>query len=105
MAQYLARNVPVRIISAFWIYSDDDDPAIELHLLENDGRELWDVIVLIPSMKYRWEPFLDAIGITLKDVKNETYVNPGYRIQRIGSWKPNSDEYIINIKANSVIKW
>lgn len=52
----------------------------------------WDnILFTMPQVKFRWQPFFDAIGISLADVKNRTVVgdedNQGHVIERIGSVK------------------
>ena len=51
---------------------------------------------LIGSAKFRWAPFLDVYGITLHDVKFDTYIEKeadqnGFPIIKIGNWKPGED--------------
>jgi hypothetical protein len=42
---------------------------------EYNGWGCWDNIVFtVPAAKFHWQPFFDALGITLKDVKLKTIV-------------------------------
>lgn len=52
----------------------------------------WDnVLFSLPQVKFRWQPFFDAIGVSLADVKNKTMTdgedNQGDVITKIGSVK------------------
>jgi hypothetical protein len=54
-----------------------------------DGWPGWDnVLFSLPQVKFRWQPFFDAIGVTLADLKSRTVVgeeeNQGDLITRIG---------------------
>lgn len=49
----------------------------------------WDnVLWSLPQCKFMWQPFLDALGISLKDIKDRTIVgeedNVGTVVERIG---------------------
>lgn len=57
-----------------------------------DGWGGWDNILFsMPQVKFRWQPFFDAIGISLADLKNKTVTdgddNQGDVIAKIGSVK------------------
>lgn len=57
-----------------------------------DGWGGWDnVLFSLPQVKFRWQPFFNALGVTLADLKNKTVVgeeeNQGDRILRIGTVK------------------
>jgi hypothetical protein len=66
---------------------------------EYDGLPVWENYSLIPTMKFKWAPFLDCLGLTIRDVMKKTFVEDeedgtrGQPITKIGnSWKPNTDE-------------
>jgi hypothetical protein len=59
-----------------------------------NGCGIWDnVLFTMPQVKFKWQPFFDAIGITLADVKNKTLLadteedRMGAPIARIGTVK------------------
>jgi len=70
---------------------------------ENEGEEeefndcpFWLNLALIGGAKFRWAPFLDNYGITLKAVKTQTDVadkddQNGAPINKIGSFRPGED--------------
>lgn len=82
-----------------------DDPMLKILWVsdENEGDEeeynglpVWLNAPLIASAKFRWAPFLDCYGLTLRDIKSKTYVEDtedqnGAPIERIGNWKPGQD--------------
>jgi hypothetical protein len=58
-----------------------------------DGWATWDHLVLQANTKFRWQPFLNATGLTLQDIKKKMYVgedeeNNGLPIEKIGTWVP-----------------
>lgn len=55
-----------------------------------NGCPIWDqVLFTMPQVKFKWQPWLDALGITLADVKNKTIIGDeettGDRIEKIGT--------------------
>lgn len=53
------------------------------------GCPIWDNVVFTsPQAKFRWQPFLDAVGISLKEIKAKTIVgeddNVGTVVEKIG---------------------
>jgi hypothetical protein len=82
-----------------------DDPMLKALWVaaENEGDEeeyndcpFWMNLPLIPSAKFRWAPFLDVYGITLRDLKNKTYVSSdedqfGAPIERIDTFRPGEE--------------
>jgi len=55
-----------------------------------DGWPGWDnVLFSMPQVKFRWQPFLDAIGVKLSDLKSRTVIgdeeNQGDVITKIGA--------------------
>jgi|HubBroStandDraft_5_1064220.scaffolds.fasta_scaffold00014_23 hypothetical protein len=89
----------------WWTYTQNNDPMLKV-LWEADGnigsREkfngcpVWDNIVLNAKGKFRWKPFLDALGLTLRDIKSNMVLasdddNMGAPIEKIGKWSPDTD--------------
>ena len=82
-----------------------DDPMLKALWVaaENEGDEeeyndcpFWMNLPLIPAAKFRWAPFLAVYGITLRDLKNKTYVSSdedqfGAPIERIDTFRPGED--------------
>jgi hypothetical protein len=58
-----------------------------------NGCQIWEnVLFSLPQMKWKWQPWLDALGISLRDLKDKTLVedeesNQGYQVIRIGTVK------------------
>lgn len=57
-----------------------------------DGCPIWDNVVWTPQTKFRWQPWLDALGLTLREVRGKTITaedddNVGTPIMRIGKVK------------------
>jgi hypothetical protein len=58
-----------------------------------NGCPFWEnVNITLPQVKFKWQPFLDALSITLKDVKAKTVVedeedNVGRPVKKIGTAK------------------
>lgn len=89
----------------WWTYSQNDNPMLKIlfvadgntgDLEEYNGLPVWENAVLIPSVKFRWQPFLDTFGLTIRDVKTKLYVsadddNQGAPIEKIGKWEPGED--------------
>lgn len=89
----------------WWTRTQNDDPMLKVLVVaaENEGDEeefdglpMWENMALIPSVKFRWKPFIDRFGITLKDIRNNTYVadtddSMGAPIERIGSFEPGEE--------------
>ena len=82
-----------------------DDPMIKVLWVaaENEGDleefndcPFWLNAPLVPGAKFRWAPFLDVYGLTLRQLKTNTYVaskedQNGAPIERIGQWRPGED--------------
>lgn len=91
----------------WWTYSQHDDDMLKI-LWVADGNEgdeeefngcpIWENYALISTMKFKWGPFLDVIGLSIRDVIKKTHVeeeedgNNGQPIIKIGTWEPGSDE-------------
>jgi ribosomal protein S16 len=103
--------VTARVTKCWWTYSQNDNPMIKAiavaedgdnGLEEYDGLPIWENITFTPSAAFRYQPFLRAFGLTLKDVKTKTIVadeedNLGTPIEKIGTWKPGSDDALCQI--------
>lgn len=91
----------------WWTYSQNDDDMLKILWVAdgNEGEEaefngcpIWENYSLISTMKFKWAPFLDVLGLTIRDVIRKTHVeaeeegNNGQPIIKIGTWEPGSDE-------------
>lgn len=82
-----------------------DDPMLKVLWVaaDNDGDNeeynecpFWLNAPLVPGAKFRWAPFLDVYGLTLRQIKSNTFVaskedQNGAPIERIGTWKPGEE--------------
>jgi hypothetical protein len=90
----------------WWTDTKNQDDMIKV-LVEADGNEgdleeynglpLWDNLALIATAKFKWKPFIDHFGITLKDIKNKTILaaadeKMGAPIEKVGTFVPGSDD-------------
>ena len=94
-----------RVTKIWWTYTENDDPMLKVlsvaednpgDLEEYDGLPCWDNMALTTGAKFKWDPFLDHFGLTIRDVKAKTMVdsdddNIGAPITAISKWKPGSD--------------
>jgi hypothetical protein len=90
---------------AWWGYNRNEDSMITLvwEAADNKGKmavynglSIWEHLSLTANVKFRWKPWMDAMGLTLKDVKTKMYVEPeddnvGAPIEKIGTWKPGEE--------------
>ena len=81
------------MIKVMWIAGDNEG-----ELEDFNGLPIIENLVLIPGAKFRWAPFLDTFGITLKAIKTSTYVAEedderwgGAPIEKIGAFVPGED--------------
>jgi len=63
---------------------------------EFDGCPFWENYALTTSSKWKWKPFLDRFGFSLRDVKTKTIIadeddNVGAPITKIGAWTLGED--------------
>jgi hypothetical protein len=94
-----------QIKKMWYTFSKNDDPMLVV-LVEADenvgakaeynGLGIWERMVLTAPVKFRWQPFLDVIGVTIRDVKNKTVVadeddSQGAPIEKIGDFEVGSD--------------
>jgi chemotaxis protein histidine kinase CheA len=70
---------------------------------EYEGLGIWDNIAFQPNTKFRWKPFLDATGLTLRGIKTQMYLeddddNIGSPIIRIGKdWVVGEDSTAVMV--------
>ena len=91
----------------YWTYTQNDDPMLKVLFIASDntgtkakfnGWASWDNIAITAPAKFRWKPFLDAYGLTIRDVKTKTMVeadaegNMGDPIISIAKWKPGEEQ-------------
>jgi hypothetical protein len=67
-----------------------------------EGLTVWDNITINPAGKFRWKPFIDTMGFTLRDLKAKMIVaseddNMGAPIEKIGTWAPDTDGALCRI--------
>src|ERR1700691_4350988 len=91
----------------WWTYTGNDDPMLKV-LVESgenegddeqyDGLPMWENMALTAGAKFKWAPFLEWAGLTIRDVKTKTIVededdpNMGAPITKIGDFEPGSEE-------------
>ena len=89
----------------WWTRTTNNDPMLKIlwiaeenteELEEYNGCPFWLNYALIGGAKFRWAPFLDNYGLTLKQVKNNIDVaekddQNGAPINKIGNWKPGEE--------------
>jgi hypothetical protein len=96
--------VPGNIKKVWWTRTQNDDPMLKV-LFEADetadeyeGLPVWENMALTAGAKFKWAPFLNFFGITLREVKTKTFVendddaNMGAPVTKIGTWEPDSDD-------------
>jgi hypothetical protein len=89
----------------WWTRTQNNDPMIKVlwtaeenegDLEEYNGCPFWLNLALIGGAKFRWAPFLENYGLTLKQVKNNTDVadkddQNGAPINKIGNFRPGEE--------------
>lgn len=89
----------------WWTFTSNEDPMIKAlwvadgntgKLAEYNGLTVWDNIVFTPKAAFRYGPFLQVLGLTLKQVKTMLYVadeddNIGAPIERIAKVAPGTE--------------
>lgn len=89
----------------WWTYASDETPMIKVLWVasgnvgsnaEYNGLPVWDNLVFKPSAAFKYGPFLQATGVTLRDIKTRTIVaedddNMGAPIEKIGKFAPGED--------------
>jgi hypothetical protein len=95
-----------RVTKMWWTYSQADDPMLKVlcvaednegDLEEYDGLPCWENLPLTAAAKFKWFPFLDFFGLTIRDIRTKTIVadeddNQGAPIEKIGSFVVGSDD-------------
>jgi hypothetical protein len=79
------------MLKILWVAGDNEGDLDEFN-----GLPVWENAVLIPSAKFRWAPFLENFGITLKSIKTQTYVANdedqfGSPVEKIGAFVPGEE--------------
>ncbi len=89
----------------WWCETQNGDSMIKLlaeaadneeDIEEYNGCPFWDNLPLITTAKFKWKPFLDHFGITLKDIQKGPIVadeddNVGAPIEKLGNFVPGED--------------
>jgi hypothetical protein len=89
----------------WWTRTQNNDPMLKILWVaeentddfeEYNGCPFWLNYALIGGAKFRWAPFLENYGLTLKQVKNNTDVQDkddqnGAPINKIGSFRPGEE--------------
>jgi len=108
----------------WWTRTQNGDPMLKIlwlaaentdDLEEYNGCPFWLNYALIGGAKFRWAPFLDNFGITLKDVKTKTDVadkddQNGAPINKIARFRPGEEfdeawSYIITDRERYNGEW
>ena len=93
------------IKNVWYTFTKNDDPMLKVLFIAdgNEGDEeqynglpVWENLALIRSVKFRWQPFFDTFGLSIRLVKTKTIIaeedeSQGAPIQKIGTWKPGED--------------
>lgn len=75
------------------VEADENEDELE----EYNGLPCWENMALTTGAKFKWAPFLEHFGLTIRDVKSKTIVaaeddNIGAPITKIATFVPGSDE-------------
>lgn len=88
----------------WWTYTANDDPMIKMlwvaagntgETAEYNGLPVWDNIVFTPKAAFKYGPFLQVLGLTLKQIQTQLFVaddddNVGAPIEKIGKVAPST---------------
>jgi hypothetical protein len=79
------------MLKILWI-ADENEGDLE----EYNGCPFWLNASLIGGAKFKWAPWMEVYGFTLRKVLTTTYVSKkedqnGAPVERIGSWKPGAE--------------
>lgn len=95
-----------RISKMWWTYTQSDDPMLVVLFVAEDnegktakynGLPVWERLPLTAKAKFKWAPFFEVIGLTIRDVKTKTVVADedderfGAPITKIGMFEPGED--------------
>lgn len=103
------------VVRLWWTYAADNTPMIKLifeadgnpgDLAEYDGLPVWENLTFKTSAAFKYQPWLEQMGLTLHDIANKTYVadeddNVGAPIEKIGKWKPGEGSALCAITTGS----
>ena len=105
------------VIKKVWIAETrNDDPMLKVLFeargntgakKQYDGCPIWDqVLFSMPQVKFRWQPFFDAVGFTLADLKNKTLVgdeddNIGLPVLKIGTIVFNNEKKPVEVSIKT----
>jgi len=95
----------------WWTRTQNDDPMIKMlfqaddstHDGEYEDLPVWENMALTAGAKFKWAPFLDFFGLTLKEVKTKTFVadeddpQMGAPILKVGTWEVDGEESFARI--------
>lgn len=96
----------MRVTAMWWTYTaQDGDAMLKVlsvaednpgSLSEYDGLPCWDNMALTAAAKFKWAPFLDHFGLTIRQVKTQLFVaddddRNGAPIEKIAKWQVGSD--------------
>lgn len=91
-----------RVKNMWYTWTQNGDPMFKVIFEveqpgEYDGLGVWDNVTMNSKSKWRWKPFIDALGIKLIDIKNrmdleeEENEKLGRKVNRIGKFVPGED--------------
>jgi hypothetical protein len=107
-----------RVTKMWWTQAEDGTSMIKaLAVAEQNtgekkkfnGLPTWEYLVFKPEGAWRYVPFLQCFGITLRDIKSRMVVadepdNIGDVIESLGGWEVGSDDALCRIVINRK-KW
>jgi hypothetical protein len=100
-----------RVTKMWWTQAEDGTSMIKALAVAEDntgekkkfnGLPTWEYLVFKPEGAWRYVPFLQCFGITLRDIKNKMVVsdepdNIGDVIESLGGWEVGSDDALCRI--------
>jgi hypothetical protein len=107
-----------RVTKMWWTQAEDGTSMIKVLAVAEDntgekkkfnGLPTWEYLVFKPEGAWRYVPFLQCFGITLRDIKSKMFVadepdNIGDIIESLGGWEVGSDDALCRIVINRK-KW
>jgi hypothetical protein len=93
-----------KVKKMWWTRTQNDEPMLKLLFEADDSDEeyeglpVWEYMALTVPAKFKWQPFIDHFGITLREVKTKVDVEDdddprmGAPIIKIGTWEVDSDD-------------
>jgi hypothetical protein len=87
----------------WWTYASDNTPMIKVLFEADDtageyeGLPIWENLTFKPSAAFKYGPFLEFFGLTLKNIRDDKYVsdtddNNGAPLEKIGTFEPGSED-------------